>query len=168
MSRLADIKTRCKDLVQTIAPTANVYDYTPYGKDEKAIRDIMLDASTPPIIHFWSIVREATPSTDIAVGGSGVEDKHRLVFRGWYGLTDDGNDSSKAFTEEIEDIRRDFRSNRSLKNQSGPDGTDPKCFFCLPMQVRTQITGSFAGFLVHYAEVTMEVQDYPIDYDNSP
>jgi hypothetical protein len=168
MSKVADILARCKDLVQGIVPAANVYDFTPYGKDEKSIRDIMLDASTPPIIHFWAVTRESTPSDDLAVGGSGVQDKHKLVFRGWYGLNDDGELSGKAFTEEIESIRQDFRSNRSLKDASGPSGQDAKCFFCSPMQVRTQITGSFAGFLVHYAEVTMECQDYPLDYDNTP
>jgi hypothetical protein len=161
MSRLADIVTRCVELLGPLVAPANAYDHTPYGNTEAKIKTIMLDSTGK--VHFWAVTREATPSEDKSIPA--VMDHHKLVFRAWAGLVDDGGASSAAFTEEIEAVRDAFRSNRSLKKL---DGTDPKVFFCHPMQVRAQITGTFAGWLVHYAEITMEAEDYPIDFDNSP
>lgn len=165
MNELEGILARSAEILQAADPNANVYDFTPYGNTEAALNAIMLDDSPPPMIHFWAITREATPSKDESIPA--VMDFHKIVFRGWYGLTGDGKESSRAFTKLIEMIRCVFRSNRSLKTPDG-NGDDPKVFFCGPMQVRVQMTGSFAGRLVHYTEITMEAQAFPIDYNNSP
>jgi hypothetical protein len=161
VSRVADIKARCVELLQPIVAPGKVYAYSPYGNTEAALKAVMLDSTGK--IHLWAVIRESTPSEDRSIPA--VEDHHKLVFRAWAGLVGDGSESEAAFTEEIEAVRDAFRSNRSLKKL---DGTDPKVFFCKPMQVRTQMTGTLVGYLVHYAEVTMEAEDYPIDFDNTP
>lgn len=161
MSKIAEIKQRCVDLLAPLTNQAKLYPYTPYANTEAGVKALMLDPASR--VHMWSVIREATPAADLA--NPSVRDDHKLVFRGWYSLRDDGAASDAEFTEEMEGIRTAFMNNRELRLA---DGTDPKVFRCDPMQVRSQTTGAFAGLLVHYAEMVMVASVWPIDFVNRP
>jgi len=161
MSVIQDVLQRCADLLIPLTNQAKLYPYTPYGNSEAALKAIMLDPTNR--IHMWSVIRESTKAEDKSIPA--IYDYHTVVFRGWYSLRDDGSASGIEFTEEIESIRSSFWNNRELRKA---DGSDPKAYRCNPMQVRMQMTGSFAGYLVHYAEITMRADIYPIDFVNRP
>lgn len=158
MSKLSEAVDRAIAIVKTVVGHNNVYGYTPYANTEAGIKAIMVDPQTKKVA-LWTVMRDVTLSQDIQVRVT--KDTHTIVFRGWAGLTDAGT-SEQAFEDLVETLRDTFRNNRELRLD---DGTDPKAFRIGPIQVRLLTTGTFAGFLVHFCELTMSLEIFPIDYD---
>lgn len=102
------------------------------------------------MIRGWDITRESTASEDHTVGAT--QELHTIVMRGFMSVND-ANASEKTFQDLIESVRAAFRAKRNL-NGSAIDST--------PMQARTVSAATIGGVLVHYCELTIVAQEFPL------
>lgn len=127
----------------------NAYYYQPYVKTDAALKATFGQANGP--LLGWTVARESTAARDRTVGG--VEETHLLVLRGYHAINEDGT-SELAFEALVEAVRAALRSNRTLTFTAFI--TNP------PPSVRTAEARMYCGVLVHYAEIALYAQEYPV------
>jgi hypothetical protein len=158
---LAAVIEQVRAIMGNIAHIGQVHPYIRFANTEAGMQDKFKDpegnpyAATggqPDRIKFWSITRSSTQSVDKNVSAN--MDVHTLTIRGWMSL-DDANNSELEFQGLVELVRQTFKGNRKL------NGT---AFYSAPMQAPSVMSGAIGGFVVHYAELTLQVQVYPIDF----
>jgi hypothetical protein len=141
---LADIRAAVKAILETVPGIGLVYEYERYAKDAAGMRALFVSGG---LLHGWTITRDRTLSsyrTNVQ-----TERHHRLVIRGYYGLSD-GDASELTFQGVIEAIEETFRSNDTLNATAEVSQ---------PLQVERVGPVLFAGVLCHFAELSIEAQE---------
>jgi hypothetical protein len=146
---LADVINEVKAILQTVADVGMVNDYRRAVSSEADVSRLYKDVDAGEI-RAWDITRETTVSNDRTVGA--VEDLHLIVIRGYMSVRD-ADATEKTFQNLIECVRAAFRVKRNLNG---------KVLDSTPMQVRTVTAATVSNVLVHYCELTLQAQDFPL------
>lgn len=133
---------------------ANVYPYIRIAADDAAFNKLFFDAAAQRI-HGYTITRESTDSQDRDIGARW--DIHNIVVRGYMGAKD-ADETETLFQNEIESVRATFAGKRHLEDVNGTRFI----FWCKPMVCRNFAYAMFSGVLCHYAELLLQIEDYPL------
>ena len=139
-------------IMLAIPDIGQVHSYIRFVTTEAGVIDKFQDPDNAGKIKAWTITRASTASDDRTTGGN--RDIHSIVIRGWASLVD-ANDSERDFQNLVELVRQTFKTNRKL------NGT---AYFSRPMQATTVMSGAIGGFVVHYCELLLAVEIYPVDF----
>jgi hypothetical protein len=141
---LATIRAQIKTAMESVAGIGIVNDYEPLALRQEDFERFF----RPPgesVVRGWSITREASSERD-AVTELNLRE-HAMVLRGYQGLGADGL-TEKAFQDLVELLCVRLRTEQ--RDQLSGEAT-----LVAPPQVRIFEPRIFAGFLVHYVEVTL-------------
>lgn len=147
---LKDIIAEVNTILSAVAGIGKVHDYERWVADEAGFRTLFLAADGR--LHGWTITREQSPARDKNVHAA--ERTHRIVLRGYMALKDDAA-SEKTFQDLVEAVFAAFLANRKLNN---------KAIWSAPVSVRVVQHRRFGGVLCHYAELVLDVIDYPVTF----
>lgn len=148
---LAAVIEQVRVILAGVPHIGQVHPYIRFVTTEAGVNDKFKDPEADRI-KFWSITRSSTSSTDANVHAN--RDVHTLVVRGWMSLND-ANNSEAEFQSLVELVRQTFKQNRKLNGAA---------YYSAPMQAGTVMSGAIAGFVVHYCELALSVEIYPIDF----
>jgi hypothetical protein len=141
---LATIRAQIKTAMESVAGIGIVTDFEP-----ALFRQEDFERYYKPVgesaLRGWSITREASSERDAITEQNWRE--HAMVLRGYGAIGADGA-SETAFQDLVETLCVRLRSEQ--RDQLGQQAT-----FVGPPQVRICEPRVFAGFLVHYVEVTL-------------
>jgi hypothetical protein len=145
---LANIRTAIQGAMQEVPTVGIVNDFEPWARREEEFRVYFYDRALEHI-RGWTITRQATQELDDTLDGN--FSTHLMVIRGYRALAN-GASTEKDFQDLIEAIRDRLRA-----EQYGHFGGI--CTMVAPPQVRTVEVRSFSDYLVHYAEITVDVTE---------
>lgn len=146
---LKDIIAEVAAILATVPDIGRVHAYRRAVAAQTDIEAVFKDVVTGQI-RGWEVSREATASQDMLVAGT--RERHQIVVYGYMSIND-AKRSEETFQELVEAVRDAFRVKRNLNG---------KAFDTTPMSARTVTAAMKAGVLVHYCELTMEAQQFPV------
>jgi hypothetical protein len=148
---LSNIRTEIKAKLETVTNVGVVNDFEPHAARQEDFETYFRKPELGYILG-WSITRESTTERDFVTEQNMAA--HLMVIRGYRAL-ETGGSTEKAFQDLIETVRvtlrKEQRDQLGLVNQG--------VVFVGPPQVRIVEPRMFGGFLVHYCEITLVVQE---------
>lgn len=145
---LAEIRAGLKGALEDVPRIGLVTDYEPWARREEDFRRYFFDPALGYILG-WSITRQATTEVDDTHDENTAT--HLMVIRGYRALAD-GAATEKDFQDLIETVRARLRLEQRAR-------FGKICLAVGPPQVRTVEARLFADYLVHYVEITQQVQE---------
>ncbi len=141
---LADIRSAIQAAMQQVAAIGVVTDYEPLATRKEEF-ERYFKASTLAYVLGWTITRESTDERDATTEQNWSD--HLIVIRGYRPIGTAGA-TEKDFQDLIEAVRVRLRTEQ--RDQLGGAAT-----FVGPPKVRIAEPRDFAGYLVHYCEITL-------------
>lgn len=153
---LVDIKAQIAADVAAVPGVGVVYQHQPIVFTEQDFKTKMLDPNGK--LNAVTITRAAMPSLYESI--SGRKDRHQIVVRYWMAIQDTNDESTTSefiFEGLIEAVRAALNADRHLTDAAGKRHG----FQGGPVQIKTQTYAMLTGVLCHYAELGLEVEEYP-------
>jgi|SRR5579864_844422 len=154
---LPDILAKVAADIAAVPGVGPVFQYQPVVQFESDLKAKLLDSTGR--LNAVSVSRNALASSWRTLG-NGREDRHQLTIRYWYALQDTGDvttTSETVFEGLIEAVRTALDGDRHLADAAGKR----QAIDSGPVQIKTQGFAMLSGALCHYAELSLEAQEYP-------
>lgn len=140
---LATIRTALKAAIESVTDVGVVTDFEPLATRQEHF-ETYFKAPALAYVQGWTITREATLERGHVTQAN--QSAHLMVIRGYRALSIDGS-TEKAFQDLVEAVRARLRLEQR-DQLGGVAMVDPP-------SVRIFQPLTFAGYLVHYVEITL-------------